>query len=67
MTRALATLAGSCVLIAAFAQAPTDTYRPRFHFSPAKNWTNDPNGLVYVGSEYHLFFQFNPLAINGDT
>jgi fructan beta-fructosidase len=37
-----------------------EPYRPQFHFSPARNWTNDPNGLVYLDGEYHLFFQFNP-------
>lgn len=41
-----------------------ETYRPQFHFSPAKNWTNDPNGLVYCAGEYHLFFQHNPTGIN---
>jgi len=41
-----------------------ETYRPQFHFSPAKNWTNDPNGLVYYEGEYHLFFQHNPFGIN---
>lgn len=40
----------------------TEEYRPQFHFSPLKNWTNDPNGLVYVDGEYHLFFQFNPFG-----
>ncbi|CAN5446501.1 levanase [soil metagenome] len=38
----------------------SEQYRPQFHFSPAKNWTNDPNGLVYYEGEYHIFFQYNP-------
>ena len=41
-----------------------ETYRPQFHFSPKKNWTNDPNGLVFYKGEYHLFFQHNPTGIN---
>ncbi|GFF41020.1 levanase [Aspergillus udagawae] len=42
--------------------AYTELYRPQYHFSPEKNWMNDPNGLVYDAKEgvYHLYFQYNP-------
>ena len=39
-----------------------EAIRPQFHFSPKRNWMNDPNGLVYYKGEYHLFFQYNPLG-----
>jgi fructan beta-fructosidase len=39
-----------------------EKYRPRFHFSPAANWCNDPNGLVYNIGVYHLFYQHNPFS-----
>ena len=38
----------------------SEQYRPQFHFSPPNHWMNDPNGLVYAGGVYHLFYQYNP-------
>lgn len=37
-----------------------EPYRPMWHFTPERNWMNDPNGLVHVDGRYHLFFQYNP-------
>src|SRR5580698_8424436 len=38
----------------------TPQWRPQYHFTPLKNWTNDPNGLIYLNGEYHLYNQQNP-------
>lgn len=37
-----------------------ETFRPNFHFTPEKNWMNDPNGMFYLNGTYHLFFQYYP-------
>ena len=39
---------------------PSQRSRPKKHFTPKNNWINDPNGLIYHGGNYHLFFQHNP-------
>ncbi|HEY4062106.1 MAG TPA: glycoside hydrolase family 32 protein [Puia sp.] len=37
-----------------------EPFRPQIHFSPKEKWINDPNGLVFFGGTYHLFFQYYP-------
>ena len=41
-------------------QEKEEKYRPGLHFTPQKNWMNDPNGLFYLDEEFHLYFQHNP-------
>jgi fructan beta-fructosidase len=55
----------TAITLNAAAQEATykEQYRPQFHFSPAVNWTNDPNGLVYFNGNYHIFYQHNPFGI----
>lgn len=36
--------------------------RPVHHYSQPKNWSNDPNGMIYLDGEYHLFYQYNPFG-----
>jgi fructan beta-fructosidase len=39
-----------------------EPFRPQFHFTPERNWMNDPNGMVYYDGEFHLFYQYNPFG-----
>lgn len=37
-----------------------EAFRPQVHFTPERNWINDPNGMVYLDGTWHLFYQYNP-------
>jgi len=60
-------LIGCCLLSALYlkgqdkvTEAYKEPFRPQVHFSPAKKWMNDPNGMVFYKGVYHLFFQYYP-------
>ncbi|XP_013384146.1 uncharacterized protein LOC106154361 [Lingula anatina] len=59
-------LAVVCFTLSAAAHAKPsyqEQWRLQYHFSPEKNWMNDPNGLLYYRGKYHLFYQYNPFGI----
>ena len=36
-----------------------EKHRPQIHYSVQENWLNDPNGLVYLDGEYHMYYQYS--------
>ncbi len=56
-----------CLLMIVNLEAHSQTnykeqYRPQYHYTPAINWCNDPNGLVFNRGFYHMFHQYNPFG-----
>lgn len=41
-------------------------YRPVYHLAPPTGLLNDPNGLIFDGEKYHIFYQWFPFdSIHG--
>jgi len=43
-----------------------DPHRPAYHFVPPANLLKDANGTIYWDGRYHLFYQYNPFAVEDD-
>ncbi|WP_065356530.1 sucrose-6-phosphate hydrolase [Kluyvera georgiana] len=41
---------------------PADDHYPHWHHAPLTGLMNDPNGFIQFAGQYHLFYQWNPLA-----
>ena len=61
----LAAEKGELAEIAETVQKDKD-FRPHVHIAPPTGLMNDPNGLIFDGEKYHLFYQWFPFdAIHG--
>ena len=45
----------------------TKEERPVFHLSPRVGWLNDQNGFSYFSGEFHLYYQYYPYAVRGNS
>ena len=49
------------------APAITPVDGPKYHLTPAFGWMNDPNGMIAIGKEIHVFYQNYPHAFRWNT
>lgn len=40
-------------------------FRTQYHIMPPVGWINDPNGLCQFQGEFHAYFQYSPLNVQG--
>lgn len=45
----------------------TEEGKPFAYFTAKTGWINDPNGLIFDGEYYHLYFQYNPFNITWEN
>ncbi|GES56995.1 beta-fructofuranosidase [Aspergillus terreus] len=58
-------LVAFAVMAVAHAADYSGALRPQVHFSPPKDFMNDPNGLFFDDQKsiYHLYYQYNPTGL----
>jgi beta-fructofuranosidase len=49
------------------APAITPVDGPKYHMTPAFGWMNDPNGMIAIGNEIHVFYQNYPHSFRWNT
>eukprot|EP00892_Ulva_mutabilis_P009472 jgi/Ulvmu1/6898/UM031_0104.1 len=60
---------GRRVIMEAVGQPPDpkkDPDRPQCHVMARRGWINDPNGPIFFGGKYHLFYQHLPTGCEWD-
>jgi levanase len=60
VTLGMVTIPSAAAAVTAADSVYHEPYRPQFHYTPQKNWMNDPNGPIFYKGQYHLFYQYNP-------
>lgn len=43
----------------------SDYWRLGYHLIPPVGWLNDPNGLCEFNGQYHVYYQYSPLQVEG--